>query len=150
MMFNTSPDKEEPDFYAAVGNKSPIRLNKTRIKFNGKDKEVPISRILEDNNVRVTMGTWIGTNKLGSLDQLTKLAEAGLIDKQTVLEFYNAPNIPRILERIGKEQTQAAMLQAATTSAPGTMPAIEGNTPNATIGANASAPSPGGAGAPAQ
>lgn len=145
-MFNYEPSEDEPKFYAAVGNASPIRMQKTKVTYNGKEQDILLHRILEDNNVRVTMGTWIGTNKIGGQEQLMKLAEAGLIDRQTILEFWNAPNIPRIMERLNKEATQKAIMQAAVAQPPGTVPAIDnGNAPQSKIGGNGASVPAGGA-----
>jgi len=124
-MFNQSQDKEEPDMFAAVGNQSPIKAKDVPVSYNGEIKKVKLERIMEDNNIQVTMGTWLGMSKMGSETKLLELTKAGLIDPQTALEFYNAPNIPRVMDRLMKKKSEEALLQAAVGQAPGTVPAID-------------------------
>lgn len=123
-MFNQEPDQKEPNFFAAVGNKSPIMAKNVPISYNGEIKKVTLDRIMEENNIRVTMGTWLGMNKIGGQTKLLELASAGLVDKQSVLEYYNAPNIPAIMTRLNEQEAQKALMQAAVSQPPGTVPAI--------------------------
>lgn len=151
LLSDQKPDKTEPNFYAMVGNASPIKSNKVEISYGGKKQKVDVQRIMEENNIRVTIGTWIGTGKNDSQTRLLELAKAGIIDPQTVLEFYNAPNIPAIITRLKQKAEDEARLQAATANAPGTVPAISPPGTNPASGnAGASVPPTGGTGAPAQ
>lgn len=147
------PDKSEPDFYAMVGNQSPIKTKKVEIVYGGEKKTVDVQRIMEENNIRVTIGTWLGTGKNDSQNRLLEFAKAGLIDTQTVLEFFNAPNIPEVMKRLKQAAEDKARLAAATANAPGTVPAIEppGGAGAGPATGNAGAVTPqGGATAPAQ
>lgn len=125
MLFAEVPEQDEPEFSAVVGDESPVKLKETNVLYNGKEKKVKIERIKDENNIRVTVGTWLGTGKLDSRSELLKLYQAGLIDQQTVLQYFNAPNIPRIIERTAREQTNKALMQAAVSQPPGTMPAVD-------------------------
>ena len=137
------PNEKEPNFYALTGKKSPNaptdKKKEVTVQFDGTNKKVTVESIVEDNNIRVTIGTWIGTGKLDSQDRLIKLYDAKLIDQQTVLEFFNAPNIPRIIENTTKRLFEEAAAQAAVSNLPGTMPATKlpgmgGGAPQATLG----------------
>lgn len=141
VIFSDNPEHpDEPDVSAVVGDSSPLKEEEVEVMYNGTKKKVKVERIIEKNNVRVTVGTWIGSGKLGSQDTLFKMAEAGIVDTQTILENYNAPNIPRILDRLSKQKANEAMMQAAVTQPPGTMPAIDmgmganGNQPGGGLG----------------
>lgn len=125
VFFTPLPDKEVPDFNALVGQKSPVSIQKQEITYSGKKQNVTVDRILENNNIRVTIGTWLGTGKQDSRTEAIELAKNGLLDKQTLLEFFNAPNIPRIIDRVNKEAAAKAAMQAAVSQPPGTMPAID-------------------------
>lgn len=143
-------DQEHPDtpkMSAVIGDSSPLKPSEMNITYNKKQFKVPVERIIENNKVRVTVGTWIGSGKLGSQDTLMKMAEVGIIPIQTVLEYYNAPNIPRIMDLLAKQQADKARMNAAVSNPPGTVPAVDasGNQGGNGLGAGATPPAGGGA-----
>ncbi len=158
VMFEDDNASNTKKMYAAVGNSSPIKMKETNVTYNGKVYKVPLSRILEENNVRVSVGTWLGTNKAGAQDTLLKMADAKIIDGQTVLEYFNAPNIPAIMSRVRSDAHMKAILDTAVKSAPGSVPAMDmgqgnapmGQVPTAPPGATAPTAPPPGPVAPAQ
>jgi hypothetical protein len=125
VFFTPVPDKMTPEFNAIVGKKSPVSIKKQEVTYAGKKISIDVDRILEDNNVRVTIGTWLGTGKTDSRQAAVDLVTAGVLDKQTLLEYWNAPNIPLIMQRLNEEAQAKAAMAAAVSNPPGTMPAID-------------------------
>lgn len=145
--FTPVSDQKELAVNSVTGKQSPIKQEKQDVTFNKVKKSVEIERILEENNIRVTVGTWLGTGKTDSRKELMELYDKKIVDQQTVLEYYNAPNIPSIIENTKKRMAEEAAMQAAVQSPPGTMPAININ-PTAGGGANPAGNTPAAGGMP--
>lgn len=86
--------------------------------YKGKKEEVPghenqvkigpdwfdIAKLAEDNNVRVTIGSWLGYTKEMMQEKTLKLLQLGAIDQKTFLRLWEFGNIDSIIEQTRIDQ----------------------------------------------
>jgi hypothetical protein len=71
----------------------------------GKDKwtvggeKYPLASIQYNNELSVSIGSWLAYTKEGRQKVLMDMAEAGLIDKETVLKYFEFPDIQDIVDK---------------------------------------------------
>lgn len=120
-------DEQESQYFAIVGKDSGKSFNKDREKDTGK-KQVRIGPdwldlaiIGDDNNIRVTVGSWLGYTKEMMQQKVEKYIEAGIIDQKTGLQLLEFGNIDEIVQSTRKEQLLKARFtqQSAQGQAPG-------------------------------
>jgi len=99
-MIRADVDEGEPNFFNIIGSEAD---NKPKSK-NG----IKVYAISKDNDVRVYMGSWLAYSKEAELEKLLALAEAGIIDRQTLLKYYNFPNVQDIVDRVREEKALEA------------------------------------------
>lgn len=64
----------------------------------GQDK-YPLAKIQYNNELSVSIGSWLAYTKEGRQKVLMDLAEAGIIDKETVLKYFEFPDIQDIVDK---------------------------------------------------
>lgn len=128
--------ESEAKAFAVVGDKSPRKegnkeLNQKDAQGNLKQRKIKIGPdildlavIGEDNQVRVTIGSWLGYTKEAAQQKALDLAQAGIISQQEVLAAYEFGNIDEIIQRTRREK----LLGAAMSAGPG---GAQGGGPNA-------------------
>lgn len=109
--------EEEAKYFAVVGKGSGKSGSKDEA-HKGKVKIGPdwldLAIIGDDNNVRVTVGSWLGYTKEMQQQKVEKYMEAGIIDQKTGLRLLEFGNIDDIIQQTRKEQ----MLKAKLTQQP--------------------------------
>lgn len=95
----------KPEYFYAVGESSPIAKDVL------KDKErqfgemgLPIAVIGSDNEVRVTVGSWLAYTKQARQEELKELFRLGAIDQKTLLEHLEFGDIDSIADRTRNER----------------------------------------------
>lgn len=64
----------------------------------GEDK-YPLAKVAYNNELTVSIGSWLAYTKEGRQKVLMDMAEAGLIDKETVLKYFEFPDIQDIVDK---------------------------------------------------
>lgn len=91
-----------PEHFAIVGEKAAGRRSKDKVRI-GVD-EFDLAVIGADNEIRVTIGSWLAYTKDAQQDKLRELFQAGIIDQQTFLENAEFGDVQGIVERTRKEE----------------------------------------------
>ncbi|MDE2106329.1 MAG: hypothetical protein KGL39_54420, partial [Patescibacteria group bacterium] len=95
----------EEKYFAVVGAKSGKKGNKDH---NGQVKIGPdwldLAVIGDDNQIRVTIGSWLGYTKEMMQEKVLKLLEAGAIDQKTFLRLWEFGGVDEIVQETRKEQ----------------------------------------------
>jgi len=95
--------EEDAKYFAVVGDKS---YKKKADTIPGHEHQVKIGpdwldilRIGDDNNVRVTIGSWLGYTKEMMQEKTIKLLQLGAIDLATFLRLWEFGNVAQIVEQ---------------------------------------------------
>lgn len=100
--------EQEAKYFAVVGSKyqsskkDDIPGHKNQVKI-GADW-FDIAKLSEDNNVRVTIGSWLGYTKEMMQEKTLKLLQLNAIDQKTFLRLWEFGNIDSIIEQTRIEQ----------------------------------------------
>jgi hypothetical protein len=100
------PDKKY-EYFAAVGKNSSLK-NKPDMAVGG--VKIPVAKIGADNEIRVTIGSWLAYTKQARQEELKELFKLGAIDQRTLLEHLEFGDIKSVLkatrlERLLEAQT---------------------------------------------
>jgi hypothetical protein len=106
----------DPEHFTVIGAQAAKGRKKLKEVKIGTDV-FNLAIIGNDNEVRVSVGTWLAYTREARLDQLREYFQSGLIDQQTFLENAEFPDIKNILKRTRDEATLKAM---GNTTVPGT------------------------------
>lgn len=63
------------------------------------EEKYPLAQIAYNNELSVSIGSWLAYTKEGRQKVLLDMAEAGLIDKETVLKYFEFPDIQDIVDK---------------------------------------------------
>lgn len=78
-----------------------------KIKYIGKVENPPSeTTVIKPSKVKVVIVPEVAYTQEEKLNRVIRLAEAGIIDKQTVLKMHEISNISEILERVQKEKDE--------------------------------------------
>jgi hypothetical protein len=88
------------EHFAAVGE-SFVGDNVKEWKISS--EKYPLAKISETNELKVQIGSWLAYSKEAQQKVLVDLAEAGLIDKETVLKHLEFPDVQDIVDRVRVE-----------------------------------------------
>jgi len=89
-------EEEKDTFFNVIGENADNKPKKV-----GK---IPVYEIKKNNDVRVYIGSWLAYNKEAELEKLLQLAEAKIIDRATLLKYFNFPNVQEIVDKVRAEQ----------------------------------------------
>ena len=94
--------EDEAKYFAVVGSSAKIK-GKTDKKHEGQVKIGPdwldLAIIGEDNNIRVTIGSWLGYTKEMMQEKTIKLFQLGAIDQKTFLRLWEFGDIDTIVQQ---------------------------------------------------
>lgn len=120
--------EQEAKYFAVVGpnyqekkNKVPGHENQVKIGPDWFD----IAKLSEDNNVRVTIGSWLGYTKEMMQEKTLKLLQLGAIDQKTFLRLWEFGNIDSIIEQTRIEQLFKSKLNQQQGGPPQVDPSVE-------------------------
>lgn len=92
-----------PEHFTVIGEKGATsRKNRKEVRI-GPDT-FNLSVIGKDNEVQVTVGTWLAYTKGARIDRLKEFYQSGLIDQQTFLEHAEFADIEDIVDKTRKEE----------------------------------------------
>jgi hypothetical protein len=92
----------EPKHFTVIGeDAAKTRKNTKKVKIGTDVFDLTV--IGADNEVRVTVGTWLAHTKTARLEQLKEYYQAGLIDQKTFLENAEFADIKNIIDRTRME-----------------------------------------------
>lgn len=115
--------EEDAKYFAVVGSGSGKKGNKDH---EGKVKIGPdwldLSIIGEDNNIRVTIGSWLGYTKEMMEQKLQKYLEIGAIDQKTFLNLMEFGNVNEIVQQTRKEMLLKTRMSGQSQPQPGQHP----------------------------
>ena len=105
---------EESKYFAVVSEKTkikekPIKGHENQVKV-GPDW-VDIIKLGEDNQVRVTIGSWLGYTKEMMQEKTLKLYQLGVIDQKTFLRLWEFGEIDSIVQETRVENLLKSKLQ---------------------------------------
>lgn len=92
----------KPEYFAVIGEKAGKLRNKKEVKI-GSDI-FDIATIGAEEEVRVTIGSWLAYTKSAQQDKLKELYQAGIIDQKTFLENAEFSDVDGIVDRTRKEE----------------------------------------------
>ena len=87
----------KPDFFTVVGEVGAKNRKKRSVKIGMDTFDLGV--IAEDNEVKVTVGSWLAYTKSERLAQLKEYYSAGIIDQQTFLEHAEFADVQDIIDR---------------------------------------------------
>lgn len=105
--------EEDAKYFAVVGENNKISKDKKKFKI-GPDF-VDVVTIGKDNNVRVTIGSWLGYTKEMMQEKVIKFVQLGFLDQKTGLKLMEFGNIDQIVQETRKE----ALLKSRMNQKPG-------------------------------
>lgn len=85
------------EHFAVVGEE--FLENKDKDSWKVGDQKYPLAQIAYNNELSVSIGSWLAYTKEGRQKVLMDMAEAGLIDKETVLKYFEFPDIQDIVDK---------------------------------------------------
>jgi hypothetical protein len=89
--------EENSKYFAVIGAGAAKEKQKKQIKI-GPDV-LDLAVIGEDNQIRVTIGSWLGYTKEAMQERLLKYAQLGLIDQKTFLKLLEFGNVDEIVQQ---------------------------------------------------
>lgn len=101
--------EEDAQYFAVVGEKAKAKYNQQRYEQTGKKQLkigpdwVDFAVIGKDNNIRVTVGSWLGYTKEALQEKVLKYAEIGLIDQKTALRLLEFGSVDEIVQETRRE-----------------------------------------------
>lgn len=110
----------KPEHFSVIGRDHADERQKTTEVKIGPDV-FDLAVIGDDNEIKVSVGTWLAHTKEARLDRLREYFEAGLIDQETFLENAEFADVDRIIRQTRKEK----VLEQASTQTPEGMPTDE-------------------------
>ena len=98
---------EDEKYFAVVGEKAKLAgktdsFHKNQVKV-GPDW-IDLVKLGEDNNVRVTIGSWLGYTKEMMQEKTIKLLQLGAIDQKTFLRLWEFGDIDSVVQQTRVEQ----------------------------------------------
>lgn len=109
-------------YFAVVGEGSSKKGSKDS-KHEGQVKIGPdwidLAVIGEDNNIRVTVGSWLGYTKEMMQEKVLKYAQLGLIDQKTALRLLEFGDVDEIVQQTRIESLLQKQLDPKTGQQPG-------------------------------
>ncbi|MDD5407035.1 MAG: hypothetical protein PHE73_08875 [Sulfurovaceae bacterium] len=103
--------EEDEKYFAVVGKGANKKGNKDH---QGKVKIGPdwldLAIIGDDNNIRVTVGSWLGYTKEMMQEKVLKYTQIGLIDQKTALRLLEFGSINEIIQETRKESLMKSRL----------------------------------------
>lgn len=119
--------EEDAKYFAVIGEKH-FKKPKIDEVIAGHENQVKIGPdwldiavIGEDNNVRVTIGSWLGYTKEMMQEKLLKLFQLGAIDQKTFLTLWEFGDVSKIVQQTRTEM----LLKAALKQKPGEVPQVD-------------------------
>lgn len=105
---------EESKYFAVVSDKANLKgktdeAHKNQIKV-GPDW-IDLVKIGEDNNVRVTIGSWLGYTKEMMQEKTLKLLQLGAIDQKTFLRLWEFGDVDSIVQQTRVEELLKSKIQ---------------------------------------
>ena len=91
----------EEKYFAVIGKGSSRNKNKKQVKI-GSDW-VDLAVIGDQNNIRVTIGSWLGYTKEMMQEKTMNLLKMGAIDQKTFLRLWEFGDIDKIINETRKE-----------------------------------------------
>ncbi len=98
---------EESRYFAVVGEKAKI----SQKQIKGHENQVKVGpdwvdlvKIGDDNNVRVTIGSWLGYTKEMMQEKTLKLLQLGAIDQKTFLRLWEFGDVDSIVQQTRIEE----------------------------------------------
>lgn len=113
--------EEDAKYFAIVGKKFQSKKEENKDKFRIGTDFVDLARIADDNNIRVTIGSWLGYTKEMMQEKTIKLLQLGAINQETFLKLWEFGNIDAIVQKTRQEQ----MLKARLNQKPGGMQEVD-------------------------
>jgi hypothetical protein len=96
----------QPEYFYTVGEKSPVA--RAQKKAGGKqtfgEMGLPIAIIGSDNEIRVSVGSWLAYTKQARQEELKDLFRLGAIDQTTLLQHLEFGDIKAITDRTRMER----------------------------------------------
>ncbi len=83
------------EHFAVVGNDF---VSKDKEKWTVGGEKYPLAHVAYNNELSVSIGSWLAYTKEGRQKVLMDLATAGIIDKETVLKYYEFPDVKDIID----------------------------------------------------
>lgn len=118
--------REQDQMYFAVAGQGYSSNKKEQIK--GHENQIKIGpdwidiiKIGSDNNIRVTIGSWLGYTKEAMQEKTLKLLQLGAIDQKTFLRLWEFGDVDRIVEQTRQEY----MFKTALNQQPGDMKKVD-------------------------
>lgn len=108
VVFDLGYREQDAKYFAVVGSdyqskkKEGVPGHENQVKI-GPDW-FDIAKLSKDNNVRVTIGSWLGYTKEMMQEKTLKLLQLGAIDQKTFLRLWEFGNIDSIIEQTRIEQ----------------------------------------------
>lgn len=94
----------DPNHFAVIGERgTKSRKNTKEVKIGADVFDLAV--IGNDNEVRVSIGSWLAHTKSAQQDKLMEYFQAGLIDQKTFLENAEFADINNIVDRTREEET---------------------------------------------
>lgn len=107
-----------PDYFTVIGeNAIGNRKNRKDVKIGTDVFDLAV--IGKDNEVRVTVGTWLAYTKGARLEQLKDYYVSGLIDQKTFLEYAEFADVQAIVDRTRQEKLLQQFIGTPATGAAG-------------------------------
>lgn len=108
--------EQDSKYFAVVGESYQ---SKKKDQIAGHENQVKvgpdwfdIAKLSEDNNIRVTIGSWLGYTKEMMQEKTLKLLQLGAIDQKTFLRLWEFGNIDSIIEQTRIEQLFKSQLSS--------------------------------------
>ena len=108
------------EYFAAVGRDAYNTRYKGKTEYAMGESKYKIARINPDNELSVTIGSWLAYSKEQQRNELKDLYKMNVIDQNTLLEHLEFPNVDDIV----KKSRQEAMLKNKQAQPSGSSPQI--------------------------
>lgn len=93
-----------PQYFYAVGEKSPVASKMKNQKQTFGEMGLPLAIIGSENEIRVSVGSWLAYTKQARQEELKELFRLGAIDQQTLLQHLEFGDIKSIMDRSRRER----------------------------------------------
>lgn len=94
------PMGQDTEDFAVVGSK----FMKDKKTYTIGEKEYKLARLYENNDINVSLGSWLAYSKEQRQEELKNLFKMGVIDQKTLLEHLEFGDVQSILQRTRKDK----------------------------------------------
>ena len=116
---------EDAKYFAVVGKGFKSKKGEEKNKFKVGPDYIDLATIGGDNQIRVTIGSWLGYTKEMMQEKTLKLMQLGVIDQLTFLKLWEFGDVDKIVQETRKKEMMKSIMNRPPTDVQAVDPYVE-------------------------